>query len=69
MQQGIMTVGDCPRIMSLEADAVIGNDEKMPVEESGNMLIMALSYAHAASDTSLITSYVRPPPIPTLPAR
>ncbi|EPS94710.1 hypothetical protein FOMPIDRAFT_1054860 [Fomitopsis schrenkii] len=36
-----------------------GNDEKMPVEESGNMLIMALSYAHAASDTSLITSYYK----------
>ena len=36
----------------------------MPVEESGNMLIMTLSYTDAASDTSLITSYVRPPPSP-----
>ncbi|KAH9844227.1 DUF1793-domain-containing protein [Rhodofomes roseus] len=36
-----------------------GNDEPMPLEESGNMLIMTLSYVQAASDTSLITSYYK----------
>ncbi|OSX60304.1 hypothetical protein POSPLADRAFT_1148035 [Postia placenta MAD-698-R-SB12] len=34
-----------------------GNDEKMPIEESGNMLIMSLSYVQAANDKSFITSY------------
>lgn len=42
----------------------------MPVEESGNMLIMALSYARETGDNSLITNYVRPPSHPTyLPFR
>ncbi|KZT12529.1 DUF1793-domain-containing protein [Laetiporus sulphureus 93-53] len=34
-----------------------GNDEKMPIEESGNMLIMSLSYVQQSGDTSFITSY------------
>ncbi|RDB22588.1 Glutaminase A [Hypsizygus marmoreus] len=34
-----------------------GNDEAMPVEESGNMLIMALSYAQRTGDTSHIIQY------------
>ncbi|KAJ7031515.1 DUF1793-domain-containing protein [Mycena alexandri] len=34
-----------------------GQDEAMPVEESGNMLIMALSYARATNDHSQITRY------------
>ena len=34
----------------------------MPVEESGNMLIMTLSHARETGDNSLITSYVRPSP-------
>ncbi|KAH8120127.1 DUF1793-domain-containing protein [Phellopilus nigrolimitatus] len=34
-----------------------GNDEKMPVEESGNMLIMSLSYTQATNDTSMISTY------------
>ncbi|KAI0952144.1 hypothetical protein AcV7_008040 [Taiwanofungus camphoratus] len=34
-----------------------GKDEPMPIEESGNMLIMALSYVQRTNDTSLITSY------------
>ena len=36
-----------------------GNDEPMPVEESGNMLIMTLSYVQKTNDQSLINSYVR----------
>ncbi|KAH9938228.1 DUF1793-domain-containing protein [Fomitopsis serialis] len=36
-----------------------GKDEPMPLEESGNMLIMTLSYVQATSDTSLITSYYK----------
>lgn len=35
-----------------------GGDEAMPVEECGNMLIMALSYAQKANDNSLLTTYV-----------
>ncbi|KAF8595372.1 DUF1793-domain-containing protein [Ceratobasidium sp. AG-I] len=33
-----------------------GQDEAMPVEESGNMLIMSLSYTRATKDNSLITN-------------
>ncbi|THH14879.1 hypothetical protein EW146_g5515 [Bondarzewia mesenterica] len=34
-----------------------GKDEPMPLEESGNMLIMTLSYTQKSNDTSLITTY------------
>ncbi|TFK55924.1 DUF1793-domain-containing protein [Heliocybe sulcata] len=34
-----------------------GQDEPMPLEESGNMLIMTLSYTQKANDQSLINSY------------
>lgn len=34
-----------------------GNDEPMPLEESGNMLIMTLSYTQKSNDQSLIKSY------------
>ncbi|KAJ6569518.1 hypothetical protein B0H19DRAFT_697259 [Mycena capillaripes] len=34
-----------------------GTDEAMPVEESGNMLIMALSFARATGDKTQITRY------------
>ncbi|KAJ7082033.1 DUF1793-domain-containing protein [Mycena belliarum] len=34
-----------------------GEDEAMPVEESGNMLIMALSYARASGDLTQIRRY------------
>ncbi|KAG0709752.1 hypothetical protein DFH29DRAFT_978606 [Suillus ampliporus] len=34
-----------------------GNDEAMPLEECGNMLIMALSYTQKSNDNSLITQY------------
>ncbi|KAH9951659.1 DUF1793-domain-containing protein [Amylocystis lapponica] len=34
-----------------------GNDEAMPIEETGNMLIMTLSYTQRTNDTSLVTSY------------
>ncbi|EIW82090.1 DUF1793-domain-containing protein [Coniophora puteana RWD-64-598 SS2] len=36
-----------------------GNDEKMPLEECGNMLIMTLSYTQKANDQSLISSYTQ----------
>ncbi|KAJ7140461.1 DUF1793-domain-containing protein [Mycena filopes] len=35
-----------------------GSDEKMPVEESGNMIIMALSYAQKSGDISQLSQYV-----------
>ncbi|KZT71472.1 DUF1793-domain-containing protein [Daedalea quercina L-15889] len=35
----------------------LGNDESMPIEECGNMLIMTLSYTQRTNDTSLVTSY------------
>lgn len=35
-----------------------GNDEAMPVEECGNMLIMTLSYTQASGDNFLIDTYV-----------
>ncbi|OBZ70065.1 hypothetical protein A0H81_09936 [Grifola frondosa] len=34
-----------------------GQDLNMPVEESGNMLIMTLSYTQQTNDTSLLTTY------------
>ncbi|CAN8106452.1 unnamed protein product [Discula destructiva] len=34
-----------------------GNDEKMPLEECGNMLIMTLAYAQAARDTAYMTAH------------
>lgn len=36
-----------------------GLDEKMPVEESGNMIIMALSYAQKTGDLAHLQRYVR----------
>ncbi len=38
----------------------------MPVEESGNMIIMALSYAQKTGDTSQLTKYVRPYFLPSI---
>lgn len=35
-----------------------GMDEAMPVEESGNMIIMALSYAQKTGDTSQLAKYL-----------
>lgn len=34
-----------------------GNDEKQPLEECGNMLIMTLAYAQRASDTAYLTQH------------
>ncbi|KAL4935733.1 hypothetical protein BDV06DRAFT_233994 [Aspergillus oleicola] len=34
-----------------------GNDEPMPLEECGNMVIMALAYAQKANDTSYLASH------------
>ena len=39
-------------------ETTTGNDEMMPVEESGNMLIMTLSYVQKTGDQSLISNYV-----------
>ncbi|CDO71295.1 hypothetical protein BN946_scf184908.g52 [Trametes cinnabarina] len=45
-------------IVLLECSRVVeGNDEPMPVEESGNMLIMTLSYTQKSNDLSLIRNY------------
>lgn len=35
-----------------------GNNEPMPLEESGNMLIMTLSYIQKTNDQSLAKTYV-----------
>ncbi|KAF7375163.1 DUF1793-domain-containing protein [Mycena sanguinolenta] len=35
----------------------LGMDEKMPIEESGNMLIMSLDYLKRTQDTSLASTY------------
>ncbi|KAJ7352460.1 hypothetical protein DFH08DRAFT_858995 [Mycena albidolilacea] len=35
----------------------LGNDEKMPIEECGNMLIMSLDYLQRTKDTSLVSRY------------
>lgn len=34
-----------------------GNDEKMPLEECGNMIIMTLAYAQRAGDTAYLTQH------------
>ncbi|CCM03143.1 uncharacterized protein FIBRA_05265 [Fibroporia radiculosa] len=34
-----------------------GDDEKMPIEESGNMLIMSLSYVQKSGDISYVSTY------------
>ncbi|KIJ70073.1 hypothetical protein HYDPIDRAFT_23218 [Hydnomerulius pinastri MD-312] len=36
-----------------------GADEKMPLEECGNMLIMALSYTQKSGDNSLVSQYYK----------
>ena len=35
----------------------LGNDEQMPLEECGNMLIMTLAYAQALNDVSYLTQH------------
>jgi hypothetical protein len=35
----------------------LGNDEKMPLEECGNMVIMSLAYAQKAEDTSYLAQH------------
>ena len=51
----------CPISALRGADTSLGDDEKMPVEESGNMLIMTLSYTQRTGDLSLIQTYVSSP--------
>ncbi|KZT12530.1 DUF1793-domain-containing protein [Laetiporus sulphureus 93-53] len=36
-----------------------GGDVEMPIEETGNMLIMTLSYTQSTKDTSLVTTYYK----------
>lgn len=36
---------------------VLGNDEKQPLEECGNMLIMTLAYAQRANDTAYLSQH------------
>ena len=36
---------------------VAGNDEKQPLEECGNMLIMTLAYAQRANDTAYLSQH------------
>ncbi|KAJ5623081.1 hypothetical protein N7490_011686 [Penicillium lividum] len=36
-----------------------GNDEKMPLEECGNMVIMTLAYAKAAQDTEYLSAHYK----------
>ena len=36
-----------------------GNDEKMPLEECGNMVIMTLAYALKANDTDYLTKHYK----------
>ena len=38
---------------------VLGNDEKQPLEECGNMLIMTLAYAQRANDTAYLSQHYR----------
>lgn len=37
-----------------------GNDEAMPVEESGNMVIMSLNYAKRTGDLDHLNRFVSP---------
>lgn len=43
-----------------------GNDEAMQVEESGNMLIMTLSYAQKSGNTDILKKYVSSWSLPNL---
>ena len=38
---------------------ITGNDEKQPLEECGNMLIMTLAYAQRANDTAYLSQHYR----------